>query len=48
MTMKISMKITKIGTYLMTGDVGNVLLLHPHIFGIVTGNLDAHALVLLP
>ena len=32
----------------MAEDVENVLLLHPHIFGIVTEKLDAHPLVLLP
>ena len=36
------------GIYLMTVDVENVLLLHLHIFGIVTGKLDAHPLFLLP
>ena len=29
----------------MTDDVGNVVLLHPHIFGTVIGNSYSHALV---
>ena len=40
-----TMKIAKIGTYLITGDAENVLLLHPHIFGIEIGNSHSHAIV---
>ena len=29
----------------MTEDVGNVVLLNPHIFGTAIGNSDSHALV---
>ena len=39
-------KITrKIITYRITGDVGNVVLLHPHISGIFLGNVHLHALI---
>ena len=37
-----------IGTYLMTGDVGNVVLLYPHISGISSGNVHSYACVHLP
>ena len=30
----------------MIGDVENILFLHPHIFGFMSGNLVAHPLVL--
>ena len=33
--------------YLMTGNVENVLHIYPDIFGIMTGKLNAHPLVLL-
>ena len=38
----------KIIIYLLTWDVGNVVLLHPHISGIFLGNVHLHELIQFP